>query len=78
MCYVIYISLFATALIFSDSMLEQYALSVFGGENQMLTVAQGWEIIPALWPVFLLAMVLGSAATFFVSRKIFSNERQPN
>ncbi len=77
MCYVIYIALFALALIFSDSILEQYALSVLSGENQMLTVALGWEIIPALWPVFLLTMVLGSAVTFFVSRKIFSNDK-PN
>ncbi len=72
MCYVIYFSLFALALIYSDNLLEQYALTVSGGGNQWLTVALGWEIIPAIWPVFLLAMVLGSAVTFFISRKIFS------
>ncbi len=76
MCYVIYISLFALALIYSDSILDQYALSALSGENQMLTVALGLEIIPILWPVFLLAMVLGSVATFFVSRKIFSNDKR--
>ncbi len=76
MCYVIYISLLALALIYSDSILDQYALSVLSGENQMLTVALGWEIIPILWPVFLLAMVLGSVVTFFVSRKIFSNDKR--
>ena len=76
MCYVIYISLFALALLYSDSILDQYALSVLSGENQMLTVALGWEMIPILWPVFLLAMVLGSVVTFFVSRKIFSNDKR--
>jgi len=76
MCYVIYISLLVLALIYSDSILDQYALSVLSGENQLLTVALGWEIISILWPVFLLAMVLGSLVTFFVSRKIFSNDKR--
>ena len=73
MCYIIYISLFVLALIYSDSLLEQYALGVFSDDHQMLTVALGWEIIPALWPVFLLAMVLASAVTFFVSRRVFAH-----
>lgn len=77
MCYVIYISLFALAFIYSDNILEPYALAVSGGESQWLTVALGWEIIPALWPVFLLAMVLASAVTFFISRKLFSKGK-PN
>lgn len=75
MCYVIYIALITLALLYSDSILDQYALSVLSGENQMLTVALGWEIILILWPVFLLAMVLGSVGTFFVSRKIFCNDK---
>jgi putative flippase GtrA len=75
MCYVIYISLLGLALLYSDSIIHQYALSVISGENQMLTVALGWEIIPALWPLFLLAMVLASAVTFLISRKIFSRHK---
>ena len=76
MCYVIYISLFTLAWLYSDSILDQYALSVLSDENQMLTVALGWEIIPILWPAFLLAMVLASVVTLFVSRKIFSNRKR--
>lgn len=74
MCYVIYISLLVLALVYSESMVNEYALSVVSGDNQMLTVALGWEIVAVLWPLFLLAMVLGSAVTFFVSRKMYNRE----
>ena len=77
MCIAIYALLFALALFYSDSILEQYALAVSGGENQWLTVALGWEMVLTLWPVFLLAMVAASALTFFISRSIFSNNK-PN
>ena len=74
MCYVIYISLLVLALVYSESMVNEYALSVVSGDNQMLTVALGWEIVAVLWPLSLLAMVLGSAVTFFVSRKMYNRE----
>lgn len=77
MCYVIYISLLVLALIYTESVVDEYALSVISGENQMLAVALGWEIVPALWPLFLFAMVLGSAITFFISRKMY-NRGKPN
>ena len=73
MCYLIYISLLVLAWLYSDSILDQYALGVLSDENQMLTVALGWEIVPILWPVFLLLMVLASVVTLFVSRKLFGN-----
>ena len=73
MCYLIYISLLVLAWLCSDSILDQYALSVLSGENQVFTAALGWEIVLVLWPVFLLAMVLASLVTLFVSRKISGN-----
>ena len=75
MCYLIYISLLVLALIYSESVVNEYALSVMSDDNQILTVALGWEIVSVLWPLFLFAMVLGSAITFFISRKLYSRGR---
>ena len=48
MSYLIYISLLVLAWLYSDSILDQYALGVLSDENQKLAVALGWEIVPAL------------------------------
>ena len=69
MCYLIYLSLLALSLYFSDYLLSQYSLSVTNGAGELMSVAQGWEIASILWPVFLLSAVIGSAATFFANRQ---------
>ena len=74
MCYFIYLSLSGLFLIYSDSVLEQYALSITAGEDTWMVQAIGWEIVPALWPVLVMAMVLASAATFFAMRLLRSKK----
>ena len=69
MCHVIYISLTALLLLYSEYVLEQYALSVTAGDAQWTLVAIGWEIIPFIWPVIVLVMVAASAVTFLIMRK---------
>ncbi|MBA1446845.1 MAG: hypothetical protein M3H12_16055 [Chromatiales bacterium] len=71
MCYVIYFSLIALLLIYSDSVVEQFALSESAGEGQWIMMATGWELVPAIWPLLLMAMVFASALTFFVARAVF-------
>jgi hypothetical protein len=70
MCMAIYVALMALLWIYSDDMLEQYALSTSSGTNEWTVVALGWEILPAIWPVVLLIVVASSAGTFYVSRRL--------
>lgn len=74
MCYLIYLSLLALSLYFSDYLLSQYSLSVTNGAGELMSVAQGWETVSLLWPVFLLAAVIGSALTFFASRQFYKRK----
>lgn len=69
MCLAIYAALLALLLYYSDTILEQYALSAASGENEWMMVALGWEILPMLWPAILLMMVVASALTLFISRR---------
>jgi hypothetical protein len=75
MCMAIYILLLGLLLYYSDYVLEQYALSVAGGEEQWMVVAIGWEMVPLIWPVALLLLIAGSATTLFLLR-IFSPARR--
>jgi hypothetical protein len=68
MCMAIYAALMALLWIYSDYMLEQYALSASSGANEWTVVALGWEMLPIIWPVLLLMVVASSAVTFFVVR----------
>jgi hypothetical protein len=70
MCMAIYAALFALLLFYSDYLIEPYALSVNSGESQWMVVALGWEIVPLLWPVVLLLMVVSSAATLLLVRRL--------
>ena len=70
MCYVIYFSLIGLVWLYADSVINDYALSISAGSDQWTLVALSWEIIPILWPVWLLFMVIASAVTFFISRII--------
>ena len=72
MCYAIYFALIALFLIYSDSVISQYALSAPTADGGWMTIALGWELVLEIWPVFLLVFVLASALTFFISRKIYS------
>ncbi len=76
MCMAIYAGLFALLLFYSDYVIEQYALSVTAGEQQWMVVAIGWEMLPALWPLVLLAMIFASAATMLLLR--LSGNRRSN
>ncbi len=68
MCMAIYAALMVLLWIYSDYMLEQYALSTPSGANEWTVVALGWEMLPTIWPVILLMVVASSAVTFFLVR----------
>ncbi len=70
MCFAISAALIALLWMYSDYMLEQYALSISTTGEQWTMVAIGWEIIPLIWPVLLMAMIAASAATIFVMRRL--------
>ncbi len=70
MCYVIYISLIALFILYTDYTLGQYALSTPAGDDQWISVALGWEIIPEIWPAFILVMAASSAVTLFINQRI--------
>jgi hypothetical protein len=68
MCYLIYGAFILTFAVFGHATVEQYGLAVPGGEGQWSVIALGWEMIPVLWPLFLLAAAVGSAATYLIVR----------
>ena len=76
MCFIIYISLIGLLLIYSDSLLEHYALSERVHEADWMVVALNWEIIPQLWPLFLLGMAVASFFTVLVLR-LLNRRKQP-
>lgn len=69
MCLVIYVALIGLLLLYSIVLLEEYVLAVASTDQKLMAVAQGWEIVAEIWPVFLLGMVVASAVTFFVLQK---------
>ncbi|MCW9012596.1 MAG: hypothetical protein OQL06_02340 [Gammaproteobacteria bacterium] len=72
MCYLIYFGLIILFLVYSDSIISQYALSIHSADGNWMTIALGWELVLAIWPAFVLVFVLASAVTFFITRKIYS------
>lgn len=78
MCYAIYLSLIALFILYTDYTLSQYALSTPAGDNQWISVALGWEIIPEIWPAFILVMAASSAVTLLISRRIQANRNAGN
>jgi hypothetical protein len=74
MCVAIYLALTMLALIYSDSVIESLALSAQSEGELVIVLALGWEIVPALWPLFALAMVLSSAVTLFIVRRLRARE----
>ena len=69
MCIAIYIVLTGLFIIYSDAILQQYALSISSADGEWMIMAIGWEIIPQIWPVLVMGMVISSAVTLFVVRK---------
>ena len=69
MCLVIYLALIGLLLLYSIALLDEYVLAVSLADQPLMAVAQGWEIVAEIWPVFLLGMVTASAVTFFVLQK---------
>lgn len=69
MCLAIYLALIGLLLLYSVVLLDEYLLAVSSSDQQIMAVAQGWEIVVEIWPVFLLSMVVASAVTFFVMSK---------
>lgn len=69
MCLVIYLASIGVLLLYSMVLLEEYVLAVNASGQQLMAVAQGWEIVAEIWPVFLLGMVVASAVTFVVLQK---------
>jgi len=75
MCYAIYGALILLFAIYSDALIEEYALSAGVGENQWVQVAQGWEIAAHLWPLLLLVLVVSSAVTYLVTRQLLARRK---
>ena len=69
MCFVIYVSLIGLLLIYSDAMMEQYALSERVQDTDWIVVAVGWEILPLVWSLLLIGMLASSWLTIFVLRQ---------
>lgn len=69
MCLAIYLALIGLLLLYSVVLLDEYLLAVSSSDQQIMAVAQGWEIVVEIWPVFLLSMVVASAVTFFAMSK---------
>jgi hypothetical protein len=70
MCMAIYATFLVLLWVYSDYMLDQYALSVTSGAGEWVVIALGWEMLPVLWPALLLMVVASSAITFFVMRRL--------
>jgi len=76
MCLVIYLALIGLLLLYSIALLNEYVLAVSSADQPLMAVAQGWEIVAEIWPVFLLGMVAASAVTFFVLQKRGGRKQQ--
>ncbi len=72
MCVGIYLALIGLFLFYSDFVINQYVLSVPAGEQGMMAVAVGWEMVWPLWPVVIAAMLLASAASVWATRRCLS------
>lgn len=72
MCIAIYLALIGLFVFYSDYVVNQYALTVIQSSGETMVIAVGWEMVPALWPLLVAAMVVASAATLFVARRYAS------
>lgn len=72
MCVAIYLALIGLFLFYSDYIVSQYALALAPEGGEEMVVALGWEMVPHLWPLLVAAMVVASAVTLFVARRVFA------
>ena len=70
MCYVLYIALAGLLFLYTDSLLDQYALSVQTDGPEWMVVSLGWEMALILWPLLLMAMVIASGVTLLFIRRL--------
>ena len=66
----IYAALIALFAFYSHYVVSQYSLAVTTAAGEPMTVAVGWELVPLLWPVLVGAMLIASAVSVFVTRRI--------
>jgi membrane protein implicated in regulation of membrane protease activity len=76
MCYAIFALLIALLFFYSNIIIQEHALSMHLQNGEWMTVALGWEMLQVLWPVLVLAAVVGSALTYFVRRWV--QKRHPD
>jgi membrane protein implicated in regulation of membrane protease activity len=69
MCTLIYLTIAGLLLLYSDALLNDFALAVPGEAGEWMVVALGWELVPLLWPLPLIGFLLGSFATWLVMRR---------
>ncbi len=74
MCLLITGLLAGLLLLYSDSLLDQYALVIPAGEGEWTVVALGWEILPWLWPLLLVVALLTFGITLFIARRFTRNK----
>jgi membrane protein implicated in regulation of membrane protease activity len=69
MCIAVYLALIGLFLFYSDYVVEQYALAIPSADQGAMVVAVGWELVPLLWPVVVVAVLIGSAVSAWVTRR---------
>jgi len=72
MCYAIFAVLILLFAVYSHDLLEPLALSATTGDGQWMTLALGWEMVAHLWPLLVLAAIVSSMLTYFVTRRILA------
>ena len=68
MCYAIFAIIIALLFLYSDVIIQEHALTMRFNETEWMAVANGWEMVQVIWPVMLLAAVVGSAMTYMLPR----------
>ncbi|MFA7557517.1 MAG: hypothetical protein WCZ20_06940 [Hydrogenophaga sp.] len=78
MCLAIYAALIGLFVLYSDHVIEQYALSLNTGGVEHVVVAIGWEMVLWLWPLLLAAMMAASAVSVWATRRAMARRKTPS
>ena len=70
MCIVIYLTLIALFLYLGDGLMQEYGLVILTERGEWMLIAEGWEMLLALWPVWLALMIAASGVTLFIARQL--------
>jgi len=76
MCYAIFAILIALTFLYSDSIVEGLGITTKVNQDDWITIAIGWEMVEVIWPLLLLAAIVGSAVTYLVPRIIGATRRR--